>query len=152
VWLAQDHPAVAADWSPGLTNLYFGGALGGVTSTLTADKVTSRLQAAGYQIVASHVAEESLSGSLYIRYGLPRQVAPEFGWSYLGHSRTELQGVEPPDLEQLLYDASRATRGSGDAWFLVARYRWALQPKLSLDLRAGPYRWVTHSDLWLGSA
>jgi len=151
VCMAQDRPAVAADWSPGLSNLYFGGALGGVTSTLTADKVTSRLQAAGYQIVASDVAEESLSGSLYIGYELPRQFALEIGWSYLGHSRTELQGVEPADLEQLLYDASRATRGSGDAWWLVARYRWALQPKLSLDLRAGPYRWVTHSDLWFGS-
>jgi Domain of unknown function DUF11/Outer membrane protein beta-barrel domain/Bacterial lectin len=151
VFVSGVHPAAADDWSPGLTNLYFGGAIGGVTSTLTADKVTSRLQAGGYQVTASDVAEESLSGSLWAGYELPKQFALEFGWSYLGHTRTELQGVEPPNLEQLLYDAAQATRGSGDAWSLVGRYRWALQPKLSLDLRAGPYRWVTHSDLWFGS-
>jgi uncharacterized repeat protein (TIGR01451 family) len=151
VLIAAGRPAAAADWSPGLSNLYFGGAVGGVASTLTADKVTSRLQAAGYQVIASDVAQDSLSGSLWVGYELPRQFALELGWSYLGHTRTELQGVEPPNLEQLLYEATRATRGSGDAWSLVGRYRWALRPKLSLDLRAGPYRWVTHSDLWFGS-
>jgi len=151
VCIAGGRPAAAADWSPGLSNLYFGGAVGGVTSTLTADKVTSRLEAAGYQVIASDVAQESLSGSLWVGYELPRQFALEFGWSYLGHTRTELQGVEPPNLEQLLYDATLATRGSGDAWTLVGRYRWTLRPRLSLDLRAGPYRWVTHSDLWFGS-
>ena len=151
VCIAGGRPAASADWGPGLANLYFGGAVGGVTSTLTAEKVTSRLEAAGYQVTASDVAQESLSGSLWVGYELPRQFALEFGWSYLGHTRTELQGVVPPNPEQLLYDATQATRGSGDAWSLVGRYRWALRPRLSLDLRAGPYRWVTHSDLWFGS-
>ena len=145
------YPAAAADWSAGLSDLYFGGALGDVATSLTASQVTSRLAADGYQVVASEVANSSLSGSLYAGFELPRQFALEMGWSYLGRTRTELQGVEPANLEQLLYDASRATRGSGDAWSLVARYRWALRPRLSLDLRAGPYRWVTHSDLWYGS-
>ena len=127
-------------------------ALGEVTSTLTPSKVTSRLEADGYQVMATDVQRSSLSGSVYVGYELPRQFAVEAGWSYLGRTRTELQGVAPPDLNQLLYDASQVTRGGGDAWFFVGRYRWVLQPKLSLDLRAGPYRWITHSDLWIGSA
>jgi Domain of unknown function DUF11/Outer membrane protein beta-barrel domain/Bacterial lectin len=147
----ESHHAAAADWDAGPANLYFGAGLGGVTSTLTAEKVTSRLDAAGYQVVASDLQRNGLSGSLYVGYELPKQFALEVGWSYLGHTSTELEGIEPPNLEQLLYDASRATRGSGDAWWLVGRYRWVLRPKLSLDLRAGPYRWVTHSDLWFGS-
>lgn len=146
------HPAKAATWDEVRSNVYLGGALGEVTSTLTAGKITDRLEAAGYQVAASDVQRDSLSGSLYVGYELPRQFALEFGWSYLGRTRTRLEGVEPPSLQQLLYDASRVTRGGGDAWSLTGRYRFALGPKLSLDLRAGPYRWVTHSDLWIGSS
>ncbi len=149
---ATSHSSGAADWESIRSELYFGGALGEVTSTLTPSKVTSRLEADGYQIAATDVQRNSLSGTAYVGYELPKQFALEAGWSYLGHTRTELRGVAPPDLNQLLYDASRVTRGSGDAWFLVARYRWVLQSKLSLDLRAGPYRWITHSDVWIGSA
>jgi uncharacterized repeat protein (TIGR01451 family) len=145
-------PAAAADWQDIPSNLYFGGALGEVTSTLTAGAVTGHLQADGYQIVASDVKRNSLSGSLYAGYELPRQFALEFGWNYLGRTRTELAGVLPQNLQQLLSDASQVTRGSGDAWLLAARYSWVLRPRLSLDVRAGPYRWVTHSDLWVGSA
>jgi len=148
----MSQPARAATWDEVRSNFYFGGALGGVTSTLTAGKITDRLEADGYQVVASDVQRSSLTGSLYAGYELPRHFALEFGWSYLGRTRTQLQGVEPPSLEQLLYDASRVTRGGGDAWSITGRYRYALGPKLSLDLRAGPYRWVTHSDLWIGSS
>ena len=144
-------PSAAADWNDVLSDLYFGGALGEVTSSLTPSKVTSRLRADGYQITATDVQASSFSGSLYVGYELPKQFALELGWSYLGRTRTTLQSVEPANLEQLLYDASQVTRGSGDAWSLVGRYRWALRPQLSLDLRAGPYRWVTHSDLWIDS-
>jgi Domain of unknown function DUF11/Outer membrane protein beta-barrel domain/Bacterial lectin len=147
---AASHPSAAANWEA--SRLYFGGALGEVTSTLTPSKVTSRLEADGYQVVATDVQRSSLSGSAYVGYELPRQFAVEAGWSYLGRTQTKLQGVAPPDLDQLLDDAASVTRGSGDAWFLVGRYRWVLQPKLALDLRAGPYRWITHSDLWIGSA
>lgn len=147
----MSHPAGASDGDVGLSNLYFEGDLGEVTSSLTPGKVTSRLQADGYAIEATDLQRTSLSGSLFIGYELPKQFALELGWSYLGRTRTELQGIEPANLGRLLYDASRVTRGSGDAWPLFARYRWALEPKLSLDVRAGPYRWVTHSDLWIGS-
>ncbi|MGB6605595.1 MAG: outer membrane beta-barrel protein [Steroidobacteraceae bacterium] len=145
------HPAAAADWQAGPSNLYFGAGLGDVTSTLTAGDITNRLEADGYDVLASDVERSSLSGSLYVGYDLPGHFALEFGWTYLGHTRTALQGIEPPDLQQLLYDASRPTLGNGNAWPLVGRYEWTLRPRLSLDLRAGPYRWVTHSDLWLGS-
>jgi uncharacterized repeat protein (TIGR01451 family) len=144
------HSSVAADWNDLRPNLYFGGALGSVTSSLTPSKVTSQLEATGYQVQATDVERNSTSASLYVGYELPHQFALEFGWSYLGRTTTELTGVEPQDLEQLLYDAARATRGGGDAWSLIGRYRWALQPKLSLDFRAGPYRWITHSDLRIG--
>ena len=149
---AASQGSAAVDWQSVRSDVYFGGALGEVTTTLTASKVTSRLVADGYQVAATDVQRSSLSGSAYVGYELPKQFALEAGWTYLGHTRTELQGVAPPDLKQLLYDASRVTRGSGDAWFLLARYHWVLQPRLSLDLRAGPYRWITHSDLWIGSA
>ena len=148
--VAASRPSAAIEWDS--SRLYFGGALGEVTSTLTPSKVTSRLEADGYQVRATDVQRSSLSGSVYVGYELPKQFALEGGWSYLGRTRTELQGAAPPDLTQLLYDASQVTRGGGDAWFVVARYRWLLQPRLSLDLRAGPYRWITHSDLWIGSA
>ena len=143
-------PAAAADTGSVFSNFYFGGGVGGVTTSLTPGKVTSRLEELGYEIQASDVERDSLSGTLYVGYALPHQFGVEFGWSYLGHTRTTLQGVEPPNLEQLLYDATRITRGAGDAWSLVGRYRWELRPRWSLDLRAGPYRWVTHSDLWIG--
>jgi hypothetical protein len=146
-----DRPVAAADWNAVVSNVYLGGTLGGVTSSLTPGELSGSLAADGYQVTASDVERSSLSGSLYVGYELPRQFGVEFGWSYLGHTRTQLQGVAPPNLEQLLYDASRVTRGCGNAWSLLGRYRWQLQPKLSLDLRAGPYRWITHSDLWIGS-
>ncbi|MBV9344450.1 MAG: hypothetical protein JOZ03_05610 [Gammaproteobacteria bacterium] len=133
-------------------SLYFGGAVGAVTSSLTAGKVTDRLQADGYQITASDVQRNGRSGSLYVGYALSSPLALEFGWSYLGHTRTTLSGIAPQNLPQLLADASRVTRGSGDAWSLLARYNWPLSGRASLDLRAGPYRWITHSDLWLGAA
>lgn len=148
----ESHPAAADDWQSGTSNLYFSGALGDVTSTLTAGKITSRLQADGYQVVASDLERGSLSGSLDLGYQLPRNFAVEFGWSYLGHTRAELQGIEPANLPQLLSDAARTTSGSGDAWTILARYRLDLRPSLSLDLRAGPYRWITHSALWFGAA
>jgi len=150
--LFASHPSGAADAESALSKLYFGGMIGAVSSSLTPGKVTSRLEAEGYQVVASDVERTSLSGGLYVGYELPKHFAVELGWTYLGRTRTELQGVEPPDLNQLLYDASRVTRGGGDAWTLLARYRWELKPAFALDLRAGPYRWVTHSDLWIGSA
>ena len=142
--------SAAADWNVLGPNLYFGGAPGSVTSSLTPSKITSQLEAAGYQVQATDVERNSTSASLYVGYELPQQFALELGWSYLGRTTAELSGIEPPDLEQLLDDAARATRGGGDAWWLLARYRWALQPKLSLDFRAGPYRWITHSDLRFG--
>ncbi len=142
--------AQAADWNAMQSNLYFGAGLGGVTSSLTTGDVTGQLEIAGYQVHATHVERNSTSASLYVGYELPQQFGVEFGWSYLGRTTTQLAGIEPPDLEQLLYDASRATRGGGDAWSLVGRYRWVLQPKLALDLRVGPYRWITRSDLRLG--
>jgi uncharacterized repeat protein (TIGR01451 family) len=148
----ESRPAAADDWQSGPSNLYFSGALGDVTSTLTASKITSRLQADGYQVVASDLERGSLSSSLDVGYELPRGFAFEFGWSYLGHTRAELQGIEPANLPQLLSDAAHTTSGSGDAWTILGRYRWELRPKLSLDLRAGPYRWITHSALWFGSA
>ena len=145
-------PAAAADGQEQpRSNWYLGGVLGDVTSTLSASDVTNHLQADGYQIVASDVERSSLSGGLYIGYELPNHFALEFGWSYLGRTRTKLTGFAPPDMQQLLADASQVTRGSGDAWSLVVRYNRMLRPRVSLDLRAGPYRWITHSDLWIGS-
>ena len=143
--------AMAADWNAMRPNLYFGAALGNVSSSLTTGKVTSRLQDNGYQVYATDLVRNSTSASLYVGYELPHQLAVELGWSYLGRTTTDLAGVAPPDPGQLLSDAASVTRGGGDAWSLVGRYRWALQPKLSLDLRAGPYRWITHSDLRIGS-
>lgn len=143
--------ATAADWNAMRLNLYFGGGLGTVTSSLTPGKVTSRLEGVGYQVQATDVERNSTSASLYFGYELPRQFAVEAGWTYLGRTTTDLAGVKPPDLEQLLEDAASVTRGGGDAWSLIGRYHWLLQRKLSLDLRAGPYRWVTHSDLRFGS-
>lgn len=145
-------PAAATDWSVDIRpNIYFGGALGSATSTLTPSDVTSRLHNDGYQVQVTDLDRTSASGSLYVGYELPRNFGVEFGWSYLGRTTADLAGVEPPDLEQLLSDTAHITRGGGDVWFLLGRYRWALQPKLSLDCRAGPYRWVTHSDLKYGS-
>jgi uncharacterized repeat protein (TIGR01451 family) len=143
-------PAAAADWNELWPSLYFGGALGGVSTSLTAGKVTGELAAAGYEIHATDVQRDSTSASLYVGYQLPRQFALELGWSYLGRTTTELAGVEPPDLEQMLSDAAHATRGGGDAFSLLGRYAWTMQPKLWLDFRAGPYRWITHSDLRYG--
>ena len=144
-------PSAAADSTGDRSSIYLGGGLGGVMSTLTPEKVTSRLQAAGYQVQATSVDRNSGSASLYAGYELPHHFALEIGWSYLGRTTAELAGVAPPDLDQLLYDASRIMQGGGDAWSLVGRYRWVLQPRFSLDCRAGPYRWVTHSQLKIGS-
>ena len=145
------HTAAAVDWNAMRPNLYFGAALGNVASSMTTGKVTGRLEDNGYQVYATDVVRNSTSASLYVGYELPRQFAVELGWSYLGRTTTSLAGVAPPNLDQLLNDAASVTRGGGDAWSLAGRYRWDLQPKLSLDLRAGPYRWVTHSDLRIGS-
>jgi hypothetical protein len=52
-------------------------------------------------------------------------------------------------LNQLLADAAHIVRGSGDIVSLQARYRWPLAQRIDLDLRAGPYVWLTSTDVYV---
>ena len=143
-------PARAADDGGWLSNVYGGVRMGGSSSSLTASKLTADLQADGYQVSAADAERSSVSGTLYVGYELPRNFAVELGWSYLGRTRAVLEGLVPPDLNQLLADAAHIVRGSGDIVSLEARYRWELAPRIAVDLRGGPYVWITKTDVWVG--
>jgi hypothetical protein len=143
-------PARAADDGGWLSNVYGGVRVGGSSSSLTASKLTADLQADGYQVSAADAERSSFSGTLYVGYELPRNFGVELGWSYLGRTRAVLEGLVPPDLNQLLADAAHIVRGSGDIVSLEARYRWELAPRIAVDLRGGPYVWITKTDVWVG--
>jgi hypothetical protein len=143
-------PARAADDGGWLSNVYGGVRVGGSSSSLTASKLTADLQADGYRVSAAEAERSSFSGTLYVGYELPRNFGVELGWSYLGRTRAVLEGLVPPDLNQLLADAAHIVRGSGDIVSLEARYRWELAPRIAVDLRGGPYFWITKTDVWLG--
>ena len=140
-------PVRAADDGGWLESVYGGVRVGGSSSSMTASKLTAGLQADGYQVSAADGERSSFSGALYAGYELPRNFGVELGWSYLGRTRAVLEGIAPPDLNQLLADAAHIVRGSGDIVSLEARYRWELAPRIAVDVRGGPYLWITRTDV-----
>ena len=64
-----------------------------------------------------------------------------------GRPESYLENVQQAELNGLLQDAARIVRGSGDIVALEARYRWPLAGFVDLDLRAGPYVWITKTDV-----
>jgi hypothetical protein len=144
-------PARAQDgnW---LSNLYTGVRVGDSTSSMTASKLTRDLQADGYQVTAAGDERGTASGSLYVGYELRDHFAVEVAGTYIGRTRAALEGVLPANLNPLLNDAARIVRGSGDIVSLEARYRWPLVHAIDLDLRAGPYVWITKTDVYANGA
>jgi Abnormal spindle-like microcephaly-assoc'd, ASPM-SPD-2-Hydin/OmpA-like transmembrane domain len=144
-------PARAEDgnW---LSNLYTGVRVGDSTSSMTASKLTRDLQADGYQVTASGAERGTASGSLYVGYELRDHFAVEVAGTYVGRTRAALEGVLPANLNPLLNDAARIVRGSGDIISLEGRYRWPLVHAIDLDLRAGPYVWITRTDVYVNGA
>jgi hypothetical protein len=117
---------------------------------MTASTLSAGLQADGYQVSAADAQRAALSGTLYVGYELPESFSVELGWSYLGRTRAVLEGPVPPDLNQLLADAAHIVRGAGDIVSFEGRYRWDLAPRIALDIRGGPYVWITKTDVWIG--
>jgi OmpA-like transmembrane domain len=144
-------PARADDGS-WLSNLYTGVRIGDSTSSMTASKLTRDLQADGYQVTAAGSERGTASGSLYLGYELRDRFAVEVAGTYIGRTRAALEGVLPANLNPLLNDAARIVRGSGDIVSLEARYRWPLAHAIDLDLRAGPYVWITKTDVYVNGA
>jgi hypothetical protein len=143
-------PVRAADGGGWLDNVYGGIRVGGSSSSMTAGTLSAGLQADGYQVSAADAERASFSGTLYVGYELPRSFSVELAWSYLGRTRAALEGVVPPDLSQLLADAAHIVRGAGDIVSVEGRYRWELAPRIALDIRGGPYVWITKTDVWIG--
>jgi hypothetical protein len=141
-----------ADEGNWLSNLYTGVRVGDSTSSMTASKLTRDLQADGYQVTASGAERGTASGSLYVGYELRDHFAVEVAGTYVGRTRAALEGVLPANLNPLLNDAARIVRGSGDIVSLEARYRWPLAHAIDLDLRAGPYVWITKTDVYVNGA
>jgi hypothetical protein len=144
-------PARADDGSWG-SNFYTGVRLGASTSSMTASKLTRDLQSDGFQVTASGAERGTATGTLYVGYELPQHFAVEVAGSYVGRTRAALEGVQQANLNPLLEDAARIVRGSGDIISLEARYRWPLARTIDLDLRAGPYVWITKTDVYVNGA
>jgi hypothetical protein len=138
-----------ADDAQWYSNLYGGIAVGDSTSSMTAAKLANDLRADGYQITAAGAERGTATGSLFLGYELRNNFAAELSSTYVGRTRAALQGVLPADLGPLLADTAHIVRGSGDIIALQARYRWPLLPEVALDLRAGPYYWITTSDVYV---
>jgi hypothetical protein len=145
-------PVRAADDGGWQSNVYGGVRLGGSSSSITAGRLSADLRADGYEVSAADAERSSVSGTLYVGYDLPRKFAVELGWTYLGRTRAVLEGLAPPDLNRLLADAAHIVRGSGDMVSLEARYRWELAPRIAVDLRGGPYVWITKTQVWVDGA
>ena len=141
-----------ADDGNWLSNLYTGVRVGDSTSSMTASKLTRDLQADGYQVTAAGSERGTASGSLYVGYELRDRFAVEVAGTYVGRTRAALEGVLPANLNPLLNDAARIVRGSGDIVSLEARYRWPLIYAIDLDLRAGPYVWITRTNVYVNGA
>jgi Abnormal spindle-like microcephaly-assoc'd, ASPM-SPD-2-Hydin len=144
-------PARADDGS-WASNLYGGVRAGASTSSMTAGKLTRDLQSDGYDVTASGSERGTATGTLYIGYELPDLFAVEVAGSYVGRTRAALEGVQQSNLQPLLNDAARIVRGSGDIVAVEARYRWPLASFIDLDLRAGPYLWITRTDVYVSGA
>jgi hypothetical protein len=141
-------PARADDGS-WASNFYAGVRLGTSTSSMTAAKLTRDLQADGFQVTAAGAERGTATGTFYVGYELPDHFAVEASGSYVGRTRAALEGVQQADLTPLLEDAAHIVRGSGDMVSLEARYRWPLARAIDLDLRAGPYIWITKTDVYV---
>ena len=130
-----------------VSHLYGGVRIGDASSSLTAAKLTRGLQADGYQVTASGANWGGASGTLYIGYELRNGFAVELAQTYLGHADASLSNVAPGTLTPVLADAARIGRGDGDFTSLEGRYRWNANPRIDVDLRAGPYLWITRSKV-----
>ena len=133
----------------GVSNIYGGIRVGDSTSSMTAAKLTRDLRADGYQITAAGAERGTAAGTLYLGYELRNNFAVEMAGTYVGRTRAALEGVLPTHLGPLLADTAHIVRGSGDIVALEARYRWPLARAIDLDLRAGPYFWLTTSDVYV---
>jgi hypothetical protein len=116
---------------------------------MTAAKLTRDLQSDGFQVTAAGAERGTATGTFYVGYELPEHFAVEVAGSYVGRTRAALEGVQQANLNPLLEDAARIVRGSGDIISLEARYRWPLARTIDLDLRAGPYVWITKTDVYV---
>jgi hypothetical protein len=135
-----------------LSNLYGGIRVGASTSSMTASKLTRDLQADGYDVTAAGSQRGTATGTLFVGYELSHHFAVELAGAYVGRTRAALQGVQQSQLDPLLQDAARIVRGAGDIIALEARYRWPVAPILDVDLRAGPYLWITKTDVYVDGA
>ena len=141
-----------ADDASWLSNLYAGVRAGDSTSSMNAARLTRDLRADGFQVTAAGDERGTASGTLYVGYELRDHFAVEVAGTYVGRTRAALQGVQPANLNPLLEDTARIVRGSGDIVSLEARYRWPLAHAIDLDLRAGPYVWITTTDVYVSGA
>jgi len=132
-----------------LSNVYGGMRLGDSTSSMTAARLAGDLRADGYQITAAGAERGTAAGTLYLGYELRSNFAVEVAGTYVGRTRAALEGVLPANLGPLLADTAHIVRGSGDIVALEVRYRWPLAHAIDLDLRAGPYLWLTTSDVYV---
>ena len=146
---ALSSTAARADEGNWLSNIYGGIRVGASTSSMTAAKLTRELQADGYQVTAAGAQRGTAGGTLYLGYELRDNFAVEIAGTYVGRTRAALAGVLPANLGPLLADTAHIVRGSGDIVALEARYRWPLAHAIDLDLRAGPYWWLTTSDVYV---
>jgi len=144
----SSNPARAddADW---LSNFYGGLRVGESTSSMTAGKLARDLRADGFQITDAGAERGTFGGGLYLGYELPNHFAVEIAGTYIGRTRAALGGVLPSELGPLLADTAHIVRGSGDIVALEARYRLPLMRGIDLDLRAGPYFWLTTADVYV---
>ncbi len=141
-----------ADDGNWLSNIYGGIRLGDSTSSMTAAKLSSDLRADGYRITATGAERGTAGGTLYLGYELHDNFAVEIAGTYVGRTRAALEGVLPANLGPVLADTAHIVRGSGDIVALEARYRWPLAHAIDVDLRAGPYFWLTTSDVYVSGA
>jgi hypothetical protein len=132
-----------------LSNVYGGIRLGASTSSMTATKLANDLRSDGYQVNSAGAQRGTAAGTFYLGYELPKNFAVEAAYTYVGRTRAVLEGVSPETLDALLADTAHIVRGSGDIVALEARYRLPLARSVALDLRAGPYWWLTTSDVYV---
>jgi hypothetical protein len=149
---ALTSPSARADDGNWLSNIYGGIRVGASTSSMTATKLANDLRADGFQITAAGAERGTASGTLYLGYELGNHFAVEIAGTTVGRTRAVLEGVPPENLGPLLADTAHIVRGSGDIVALEGRYRWPLAHAIDLDLRAGPYYWLTTSDVYVSGA
>ena len=128
--------ATASAQSPWYGGLQLGPARGDIRES----DVNARLQAAGYDVVATFADLDRSAWRAYAGYQLSPHLGVEAGYTDLGEVRTRLEG-DVLDIEEFLRSANQLQPHSAHGFELSLHARYPLTKRIFIAGNAGALRW-----------